>query len=78
MRFGVSPTLTGSRVSWKFAGHAHAIYRFGLTDLLPPNIELIHRPGCPACLQPMGRIDDGLSIASAPSVNQVNGGCYIS
>jgi hydrogenase expression/formation protein HypD len=44
-------------------GHTHAIYRFGLKDLLPPNIELVHGPGCPVCVLPMGRIDDGLSMA---------------
>ena len=43
-------------------GHTHAIYRFGLKDLLPENIELVHGPGCPVCVLPMGRIDDGLSI----------------
>ena len=49
-------------------GHTHAIYRFGLKDVLPPNIELIHGPGCPVCVLPMGRIDDGLSIAQDPNV----------
>jgi hydrogenase expression/formation protein HypD len=49
-------------------GHTHAIYRFGLKDLLPDNIELIHGPGCPVCVLPMGRIDDGLSIARDPKV----------
>jgi hydrogenase expression/formation protein HypD len=49
-------------------GHTHAIYRFGLKDLLPPNIELIHGPGCPVCVLPMGRIDDGLSMARDPNV----------
>ena len=44
-------------------GHTHAIYRFGLKDMLPENIELIHGPGCPVCVLPMGRIDDGLAIA---------------
>ena len=44
-------------------GHTHAIYRFGLKDILPEDIELIHGPGCPVCVLPMGRIDDGLSIA---------------
>jgi hydrogenase expression/formation protein HypD len=44
-------------------GHTHAIYRFALADLLPPNIELIHGPGCPVCVLPMGRIDDGLALA---------------
>ena len=49
-------------------GHTHAIYRFGLKDLLPANIDLIHGPGCPVCVLPMGRIDDGLSIASDSNV----------
>jgi hydrogenase expression/formation protein HypD len=44
-------------------GHTHAIYRFGLKDILPEDIELIHGPGCPVCVLPMGRIDDGLAIA---------------
>ena len=47
-------------------GHTHAIYRFGLKDLLPSNVELIHGPGCPVCVLPMGRIDDGLSMATQP------------
>ena len=49
-------------------GHTHAIYRFGLKDILPDNIELIHGPGCPVCVLPMGRIDDGLSLATDPAV----------
>ncbi len=49
-------------------GHTHAIYRFGLKDLLPPNIELIHGPGCPVCVLPMGRIDDGLALAERSDV----------
>ena len=49
-------------------GHTHAIYRFGLKDLLPSNIELIHGPGCPVCVLPMGRIDDGLSMTADPGV----------
>jgi hydrogenase expression/formation protein HypD len=49
-------------------GHTHSIYRFGLKDLLPSNIELVHGPGCPVCVLPMGRIDDGLSMAEQPGV----------
>jgi len=49
-------------------GHTHAIYRHGLKDVLPSNVELIHGPGCPVCVLPMGRIDDGLSIAQQPGV----------
>ncbi len=49
-------------------GHTHAIYRFGLKDVLPANIELIHGPGCPVCVLPMGRIDDGLAVAKSEDV----------
>ena len=49
-------------------GHTHAIYRFGLKDLLPDNVELIHGPGCPVCVLPMGRIDDGLNLAKDEGV----------
>ena len=49
-------------------GHTHAIYRFGLKDVLPANIELIHGPGCPVCVLPMGRIDDGLALGRRPEV----------
>jgi len=49
-------------------GHTHAIYRFGLKDLLPANIELVHGPGCPVCVLPMGRIDDGLAMATQEDV----------
>lgn len=47
-------------------GHTHSIYRHGLRDVLPRNIRLVHGPGCPVCVLPMGRIDDGLSIAERP------------
>jgi hydrogenase expression/formation protein HypD len=49
-------------------GHTHAIYRFALEELLPENIELVHGPGCPVCVLPMGRTDDGLALAERPEV----------
>jgi hydrogenase expression/formation protein HypD len=49
-------------------GHTHAIYRFGLHELLPGNVELVHGPGCPVCVLPTGRVDDGLAIAALPNV----------
>jgi hydrogenase expression/formation protein HypD len=49
-------------------GHTHAIYRFGLKDLLPDNMDLIHGPGCPVCVLPMGRIDDGLLLTRERNV----------
>ncbi|GEM84195.1 hydrogenase formation protein HypD [Meiothermus hypogaeus] len=49
-------------------GHTHSIYRFGLQDLLPENLELVHGPGCPVCVLPMGRVDDGLKLAQDPQI----------
>ena len=49
-------------------GHTHAIARYGLPDLLPPAIRLIHGPGCPVCVLPVGRIDDAIAIARQPGV----------
>ncbi|MCP4228222.1 MAG: hydrogenase formation protein HypD [Actinomycetia bacterium] len=49
-------------------GHTHAIYRHGLEMLLPENIELVHGPGCPVCVIPMGRVDDAIAIATTDGV----------
>jgi len=49
-------------------GHTHTIYRYGLEQLLPPGIELVHGPGCPVCVLPMGRVDDCVAIAKRPEV----------
>ncbi len=49
-------------------GHTHTIYRHGIEHLLPESIELVHRPGCPVCVIPMGRIDDAIAIARTPDV----------
>ncbi len=49
-------------------GHTHTIYRHGIKDLLPEQIELVHGPGCPVCVLPMGRIDEGIAIAERPEV----------
>jgi hydrogenase expression/formation protein HypD len=48
-------------------GHTHSIYRHGLRDVLPENIQMVHGPGCPVCVLPMGRVDDGLSVAERPN-----------
>ncbi|BBP04463.1 hydrogenase expression/formation protein hypD2 [Sulfuriferula plumbiphila] len=44
-------------------GHTHAISRYGVTDLLPANIQMIHGPGCPVCVLPIGRIDLAIGLA---------------
>lgn len=49
-------------------GHTHAIFRYGLEGLLPAGLELVHGPGCPVCVLPMGRVDDCLAIAEQPGV----------
>jgi hydrogenase expression/formation protein HypD len=49
-------------------GHTHSIYKYGIDDLLPENVELVHGPGCPVCVIPMGRVDDGIAIAEADNV----------
>ncbi|GHO55426.1 hydrogenase formation protein HypD [Ktedonobacter robiniae] len=49
-------------------GHTHTIYKHGIEDVLPHNIDLVHGPGCPVCVLPMGRIDDALAIARMENV----------
>jgi hydrogenase expression/formation protein HypD len=49
-------------------GHTHTIYKHGVEDVLPRNIDLIHGPGCPVCVLPMGRIDDAIAIARMDGV----------
>jgi hydrogenase expression/formation protein HypD len=49
-------------------GQTHAIVRYGLDQLLPPQIELVHGPGCPVCVTPLELIDKALAIASRPEV----------
>jgi hydrogenase expression/formation protein HypD len=45
-------------------GHTHAVFRYGVPDLLPDNVELIHGPGCPVCVLPIGRLDMAIRLAS--------------
>jgi len=49
-------------------GHTHTIYKHGLEDYLPEQVTLVHGPGCPVCVIPMGRIDDAIHIARQPNV----------
>ena len=49
-------------------GHTHAIFRYGVHELVPNEIEFIHGPGCPVCVLPMGRVDDCVAIAERPEV----------
>ncbi|MEU7829608.1 MULTISPECIES: hydrogenase formation protein HypD [unclassified Nonomuraea] len=49
-------------------GHTHTIYKHGIEDYLPEAVTLVHGPGCPVCVIPMGRVDDAVHIARQPDV----------
>jgi hydrogenase expression/formation protein HypD len=57
---------------WKImevcGGHTHTIFKYGIEDVLPGNVELVHGPGCPVCVIPMGRLDDGIALARDPGI----------
>jgi hydrogenase expression/formation protein HypD len=64
--------LAGADDHFKFmevcGGHTHTIYRHGIEHVLPSNVELVHGPGCPVCVIPMGRVDDAIAVAEQPGV----------
>ncbi|MEA5618241.1 hydrogenase formation protein HypD [Cronbergia sp. UHCC 0137] len=43
-------------------GHTHSIFKYGIEEILPDNIELIHGPGCPVCVMPKGRLDGAIAL----------------
>src|SRR2546423_15239220 len=49
-------------------GHTHTIYKHGIEDVLPRNMDLVHGPGCPVCVLPMGRVVDAIAIALTAGV----------
>ncbi len=49
-------------------GHTHAIFRYGVQDLMPSNVEFIHGPGCPVCVLPIGRIDNAIQLVEQHDV----------
>jgi hydrogenase expression/formation protein HypD len=49
-------------------GHTHAIFRYGIQDLMPDNIHFVHGPGCPVCVLPMGRIDTAIQLLETHDV----------
>jgi hydrogenase expression/formation protein HypD len=49
-------------------GHTHAIFRYGVQHLMPPNLRFIHGPGCPVCVLPMSRIDHAIALATRHAV----------
>jgi hydrogenase expression/formation protein HypD len=49
-------------------GHTHAIYKHGVDQLVPDEVDFVHGPGCPVCVIPMGRVDDAIALAERPEV----------
>ena len=49
-------------------GHTHTIFRYGVQDLMPPNVRFVHGPGCPVCVLPMARIDHAIALATRHGV----------
>src|SRR5580693_2835295 len=49
-------------------GQTHTIVKYGIDELLPPEIELVHGPGCPVCVTPLELIDKAIQIAARPDV----------
>ena len=49
-------------------GHTHAISRFGIIDLLPDNVHMIHGPGCPVCVLPIGRVENAIRLVQTPGL----------
>ena len=49
-------------------GHTHTIFRYGIQQMLPEEVEFVHGPGCPVCVLPMGRVDDCVALAERPGV----------
>jgi len=55
-------------------GQTHTIMRYGIDELLPPGLELVHGPGCPVCVTPLETIDKAIALASRPDVTLVSYG----
>jgi hydrogenase expression/formation protein HypD len=55
-------------------GQTHTLMRFGLDDLLPARIEMVHGPGCPVCVTPLEIIDKAIAIAAQPGVTLISYG----
>ncbi len=70
---GLAPRLAAGRsrplqLMEVCGGHTHTIAKYGIEAMLPESIELVHGPGCPVCVLPMGRVDDCIALAERPEV----------
>mgnify|MGYP001554258109 CR=1 FL=1 len=58
-------------------GHTHAIFRYGVQDLMPANLRFVHGPGCPVCVLPVARIDQAIAMAKDATEIMVVGGANL-
>ena len=71
----IARRVTRPRVLMEICGgQTHTIMRYGIDELVPPQIELVHGPGCPVCVTPIEIIDKAIAIASRPDVTFVSYG----
>ena len=72
MKEAIAATASRASRSWTImevcGGQTHAIVKFGIDELLPRQITLIHGPGCPVCVTPLEIIDQAIEIAAKPNV----------
>lgn len=59
---------SGYRLMEFCGGHTHALSRYGIADLLPSSVHMIHGPGCPVCVLPIGRVDQAIRLAREQGV----------
>jgi len=65
----IKRAVTGPWVIMEICGgQTHSIMRYGIDQLLPPEITLVHGPGCPVCVTPLETIDRALAVAARPDV----------
>ena len=68
----IAAETAGDGAGYRFmefcGGHTHAISRYGLEDLLPPSVRLIHGPGCPVCVLPVARIDTAIRLVERSGI----------
>ena len=68
-RFAAAIARTATR-PWTLmevcGGQTHSIVRYGIDEMLPPGITLVHGPGCPVCVTPVDYVDKAIEIADRP------------
>ncbi len=71
----IARRVTGPWVLMEICGgQTHTLMKYGIDQMLPPEVELVHGPGCPVCVTPLEVVDKAISIAARPNVTFVSYG----